>query len=683
MTTLLENLNERQKEAVEYIDSPLLVLSGAGTGKTRVITYKIAYLIQKKIAQPERIFAVTFTNKAAEEMKKRIYDLIGEKSFDIWLGTFHSNALKILRRDGHLLGLPSNFTIIDQDDRLALIRNILKRVGIDDKKYPPKMYLNIISNYKNSINFVKKIDPQEYIYRFNDVFYLYNEELKRSALIDFDDMLSLTLRLFYENKDILQFYSHLFEYILVDEFQDTNNIQFEFLKALRVLNDKICVVGDDDQSIYGWRGAEVGNIVFFDKYFKNTKIIRLENNYRSAPKILYLANNLISNNKFRKGKSLKPEINIDAEILLNSCLDEKDEASFVVKKIEKLVQEYSIPLNEIAVLYRTNAQSRNFEVALNHKNIPYQVIGSISFYQRKEIKDILSYLRFYNNKFDTTSMIRALKNPPKGIGDKTIAQVIEIMNEKNLSAYDAIVLLTSKKTAAASKKLQNFIDIIDGIKQHTKISDMIKHIVDKTDYINHIKKTEDIFMADNRIYNINELINSAVSYEESTENISLTDFLATTTLQTSTDEMDNGSVKLMTLHSAKGLEFEAVFLVGLEDGLFPLFSNMDEDEKLEEERRLCYVGITRAKRFLYLTYAKSRLIYGKRQDCYPSQFLDEMRINQIKGDQTKKDGSKVIHPKYGKGVVISIKGNGDDAKADVIFENSGIKKMALKFLKFI
>ncbi|BAI81400.1 ATP-dependent DNA helicase PcrA [Deferribacter desulfuricans SSM1] len=683
MISLLENLNESQKEAVEYIDSPLLVLSGAGTGKTRVITYKIAYLIKKKIAQPERIFAVTFTNKAADEMKKRIYDLIGEKSFDIWLGTFHSNALRILRRDGHLLGLPSNFTIIDQDDRLALIRNILKRVGIDDKKYPPKMYLNIISNYKNSINFVKKIDPQEYIYRFNDVFYLYNEELKRSALIDFDDMLSLTLRLFYENKDILQFYSHLFEYILVDEFQDTNNIQFEFLKALRILKDKICVVGDDDQSIYGWRGAEVGNIVFFDKYFKNTKIIRLENNYRSAPKILYLANNLISNNKFRKGKSLKPEINIDAEILLNSCLDEKDEANFVVKKIEKLVQEYSIPLNEIAVLYRTNAQSRNFEVALNHKNIPYQVIGSISFYQRKEIKDILSYLRFYNNKFDTTSMIRALKNPPKGIGDKTIAQIIEIMNEKNLSAYDSIVLLTSKKTAAASKRLQNFIDIIDGIKQHTKISDMIKHIVDKTDYINHIKKTEDIFMADNRIYNINELINSAVSYEESTENISLTDFLATTTLQTSTDEMDNGSVKLMTLHSAKGLEFEAVFLVGLEDGLFPLFSSMDEDEKLEEERRLCYVGITRAKRFLYLTYAKSRLIYGKRQDCYPSQFLDEMRINQIKGDQTKKDGSKVIHPKYGKGVIISIKGNGDDAKADVIFENSGIKKMALKFLKFI
>jgi len=683
MTSLLENLNESQKEAVEYIDSPLLVLSGAGTGKTRVITYKIAYLIQKKIAQPERIFAVTFTNKAADEMKKRIYELIGDKSFDLWLGTFHSNALRILRRDGHIIGLPSNFTIIDQDDRLSVIRNIIKKLNIDDKKYPPKMYLNLISNFKNSINFVKMIDPDEFTHRFTDVFNLYQEELKRSNSIDFDDMLSLTLRIFLQEKDILAFYSHLFEYVLVDEFQDTNNIQFEFLKALRVMNDKICVVGDDDQSIYGWRGAEIGNIVYFDKHFDNTKIIRLENNYRSAPEILYIANNLIANNRFRKGKTLKAELKTEGKIHLKSCYDEKDEAVFVAQKIEELTKLYNIPYDEIAVLYRTNAQSRNFEVELNHRNIPYQVIGSISFYQRKEIKDILSYLKFFNNPFDTTSMIRALKNPPKGVGDKTIAKIIEVMNNENLSGYDAIKTLVDTSTSTIASKLKPFIELIDSLNNFDKISEMIKHILEQTDYINFIKKSEDIYTAENRIFNLEELINSAVSFEESNEKVILSDFLATTSLQTTTDEMTNGCIKLMTIHSAKGLEFEAVFLVGLEDGLFPLFSSMDEDEKLEEERRLCYVGITRAKRILYLTYAKSRLIYGKRQDCYPSIFIDEMRVKQLFEKSEKKDGKKVFHPKYGKGVIISIKGNGDDAKADVIFEKSGIKKMGLKFLKFI
>ncbi|KAA0258651.1 ATP-dependent DNA helicase PcrA [Deferribacter autotrophicus] len=676
-----KELNNEQLEAVTYVDSPLLVLSGAGTGKTRVITYKIAYLIEKQKMESHRIMAVTFTNKAADEMKKRVYSLVGDDAFNLWIGTFHSNTLRILRREGYIVDLPNNFTIIDQDDRLSLLRNIVKRLGIDDKKFSPKMYLHLISNYKNSLDFVYRKEPEEIVHRFNDVFENYQSELKRSVQIDFDDMLALTLRIFLENREILDFYSNLFDYILVDEFQDTNSIQFNFLKILAERKGNICVVGDDDQSIYGWRGAEVGNIVNFDKHFDNVKIVKLERNYRSAPAILYVANNLIRNNSFRKGKNLQPHHNFDAKIEVKRCYDERDEAEFVVKQIDKIVKE-GVSLSDIAVLYRTNAQSRNFEVALNRRGIPYQVIGGISFYQRKEIKDILSYLRFFNNFYDMASFIRCVKTPPRGIGDKTIEKIISVMNKEGVSAFDAAKMVARESSKNVAKRLFEFIDLIDGLNQFDKISEMISYIVEKTNYEEYIKQFEEVYVADKRINNIAELINSAVAYEETVQEPNLGDFLSSTTLQTSVDEMDDGSIKLMTIHSAKGLEFDTVFLVGLENGLFPLYSSMDEELELEEERRLCYVGVTRAKKRLFVTYADTRIVYGRRQEMEPSIFLDEMRV--AKGVEKEfKDGKKVFHSKFGRGMIISIKGSGEDAKADVFFEKFGIKKMALKFLELI
>ncbi|MGA1846186.1 ATP-dependent helicase [Deferribacter abyssi] len=676
-----KELNNEQLEAVTYVDSPLLVLSGAGTGKTRVITYKIAYLIEKQKMESHRIMAVTFTNKAADEMKKRVYSIVGDEAFNLWIGTFHSNTLRILRREGYLVGLPNNFTIIDQDDRLSLIKNIIKRLNIDHKKFSPKMYLHFISNYKNSLDFVYGKEPEELVHRFDDVFRYYQLELKQSAQIDFDDMLALTLKIFLENREILHFYINLFDYILVDEFQDTNSIQFDFLKILAEQKGNICVVGDDDQSIYGWRGAEIGNIVNFDKYFSDVKIVKLERNYRSAPAILYVANNLIRNNCFRKDKSLKPYHNFDAKIDLRRCYDECDEAEFVVKQLDKIVEE-GVPLSDIAILYRTNAQSRNFEVALNSRGIPYQVIGGISFYQRKEIKDILSYLRFFNNYYDVPSFIRCVKTPPRGIGDKTIEKIISVVNGERVSVFDAVKIVAEESSGKLAKKLLDFINLIDGLNQFDKVSEMISYIVNKTKYEEYIKQFEEIYVADKRINNINELINSAVAYEETVKEVNLGDFLSTTTLQTSVDEIDGGSVKLMTIHSAKGLEFDTVFLVGLENGLFPLFSSMDEQRELEEERRLCYVGITRAKKRLIVTYADTRIVYGRRQEMEPSIFIDEMRI--VKGlEEEFKDGKKVFHSKFGKGMIISIKGSGEDAKADVFFEKFGIKKMSLRFLKLI
>lgn len=667
-------LNESQLEAVKYNDGPLLVIAGAGTGKTRVITHKIAYLIKNRNIPPENILAVTFTNKAADEMARRISQLTDKHSKNIWIGTFHSIALRMLKRDGYLSGLKPNFSVIDQDDRLSIIRDILKNINIDPKKYPPKNYLNLISNYKNSLEFVDEITPKEDFYKFEEVFNNYQHSLREMNMIDFDDMLSLIVRVLKYNPDVKYHYRTVFKYILVDEFQDTNKIQLEFLTSICDKNGFITAVGDDDQSIYGWRGAEIRNILNFEEYFPTAKIVKLTDNYRSGHKILNTANKLISNNKFRKGKDLQPFIKEHGDIIIKQFQSETDEATFVAEKIRDLLN-LGIQAEEIAILYRANSQSRNFEVELNRLGIPFKVIGGVGFYGRREIKDILSYLRLYSNPYDIQSFKRSIKIPSRGIGDSTIERVAKFSSDNGIDILRAIAELMDQFTSKQQRSFENFIEIIGQLK-NLKVSDAIKKIVELTEYESYISQFEDIYEVEKRMDNVNELINAAAQIEETGE-VNINDFLSVTTLHTSNDEESNNTVKLMTIHASKGLEFNTVFLTGLEEGVFPIFRALENNLELEEERRLCYVAITRAKERLFLTYSNRRLFFGKAQFLKPSPFIDE-----IESFDSKKFKNKVFHEKFGEGDVIKIEGNGENAKVEVFFHKYGYKTIISKFLKW-
>jgi DNA helicase-2/ATP-dependent DNA helicase PcrA len=693
-------LNEEQFEAVTHCEGPLLVLAGAGTGKTRVITYRIAYLIDKINVEPYRILSVTFTNKAAEEMKFRLFNLIGSVSKTVWAGTFHSIALRILRRDGAYIGLKEGFSVVDQDDRISILRSILKELGIDTKKYTPKMYLSKISDYKNTLEFVKEIAiSDETLLNFEKVFDAYQQRMSDSNMIDFDDMLSLSIRLFMKNKDVADKYKNLFEHILVDEYQDTNLIQFVFLNILSGNKGNICVVGDDDQSIYGWRGAEIKNILEFDSVYEQVKIIKLIQNYRSDAKIIFTANSLISCNRYRRDKQLKPVSSEPGFVKLTEYYDGQNEADTIAKEILNLIN-LGIEHDEIAILYRTNAQSRSFEVVLNHLLIPYKVIGGIGFYQRKEIKDILSYLRVFNNKYDVQAFERSLKVPPKGIGQASVNKIINFASNNAMDLLEASKEISNSMSSKQKNSLLNYLNLFEELKTSSSISEMIIKIVEMISYEDFVKKYDDERDAKIRMENIEELINAATEFEENNEEGSLSDFLASTTLQTSSDEPSEKTVKLMTIHAAKGLEFHSVFLTGLEDGLFPLFRAYEDDTgmELEEERRLCYVGITRAKKRLYLSYAASRMVYGKWQNSRKSIFLHEMNIpdnknkfstgrkviKSIKEDENElKDGSKVFHNKFGEGLVVGISGSGENAKVDVYFKTRGLKKVVASFLQKI
>lgn len=681
---LKEVLNKEQYDAVTYLNGPLLVLAGAGTGKTRVITYRIYHLIENEGIEPDRIMSVTFTNKAASEMKQRLQNLVGGKVDNLWIGTFHSIALRLLRLEYDKVGLNKNFSVIDQEDRVSLIRDILKKLNIDSKKYPPKVYLNMISSYKNTLSFVEKLPLNDDFYMITEVFEEYQKNLAFLNMIDFDDMVSLVVRIFLGNSNIAEYYRNYFKHILVDEYQDTNILQFVFLQQLSGANGNICVVGDDDQSIYGWRGADINNILNFDKYFENTKIIKLTKNYRSQQNILIAANKLISNNRFRKGKELLPALNLSGEILIKSCYDEQDEAAWVAKKI-KYLAEQGTSYNEIAVLYRTNAQSRNFEVEFNKLKIPYKVIGSIGFYQRREIKDILSYLRVYENPYDFQSFIRTMKNPPRGFGNVTIDMLIRYSYENNVDIFKSIKDNIKNLTAKQSENIKEYLRIYEGLKGIRLVSEMIEYIIKSTNYEEYIKQFEEVATFEKRILNLEELINSAAAMEEKGE-LSLAEFLSNITLISSTDEDAGENVSVMTVHAAKGLEFDTVFLTGLEEGLFPLYGSMDDERLLEEERRICYVGITRAKRNLYFSYASSRLHYGKRINSFASSFINEIKIPQALIDKVDggeiREGAKVRHEKFGEGIVISISGSGEEAKVDVFFKLSGLKKIAKRFLTF-
>lgn len=684
MLNFKELLNNEQKEAVFHVDGPLLVLAGAGTGKTRVITYKIAYLINNNIVQPENILAVTFTNKAANEMKDRLLNIIGNRIKSLWIGTFHSIALRILKRDAPSAGLLKEaFTVIDQEDRLSILNTILKELNIDKKQFPSKQYLHLISNFKNELAYIESKEPENYIYRFKDVFYEYQKYLIASNMIDFDDMLSMTVKLFMKNKDTLEYYRMLYKYILVDEYQDTNVLQFYFIKLLCQGNvkSKICVVGDDDQAIYSWRGAEIKNILEFDKHFTSATIIKLTTNYRSTQNILDIAGKLISHNQYRNSKQLITQKNYPGIIEIVNTSSEDEEALFITNKIKNLIKE-GIACDEIAILYRTNAQSRIFETYLSGNNIPYKVIGNISFYQRKEIKDILSYLKIYDNPYDLQSFLRSLKFPSKGIGDVTINKIIDHAHKNDLDLLEAVKSILAEFNGKQRVALEDYLQIIECIIESPDIAEMIKKIIKRTNYDVYIKQFEEEYLANKRINNIYELVNAAALYKEYNSESQLSDFLATTTLTTGMDETNNIAVNLITVHSAKGLEFDTVFLAGLEEGLFPLSKAYQNNSDFEEERRLCYVAITRAKHRLFISWAKSRLVFGTRQNNSPSIFLKEMRDSTDFIRPISK-GSIVVHDKFGKGIVLETSGRGDDARVEVAFKSYGTKKIVARYLKTI
>ena len=628
---ILDNLNDRQIEAVKYINGPLLVLAGAGSGKTKVLTTRIAYLIQNGI-NPGNILAITFTNKAANEMKSRINKLMGMYSRSMQISTFHSFGLRIIKENFEYLGYDKNFIIFDSEDSLTVVKKIMKELNIDKDKFSPKAIRNKISSLKNDL-----IEPHDYKKYVSsdfdkivlDVYQKYDESLYKNNSLDFDDLLILPIKLFSKKKDILDKYQEEFKYILIDEYQDTNEAQYKLTKLLASKYKNICCVGDVDQAIYGFRGANYKNILNFEKDYKNTKIINLEENYRSTKNILDAANSVIKNNKNRKEKNLFSNLGIGEKIEYYRASTGLDEVSFVVNKIRDLINN-NVNLNDIVILYRTNAQSRIFEDGLVKANIPYKIVGGINFYGRKEIKDLLAYLHLIHNKNDNVSLERIINIPKRGIGTKTIANLADKATLQNISMYDAI---------SSGKELQfkNIIEELTNEKDKIPLTEFIDLVLDASGIKEEYQK-EHTLEADIRLENLEEFKSVAKAFEDETGLISLEDFLLNISLVSDNTEIKetNNAVNLMTIHAAKGLEFPYVFLVGMEEGLFPHSNCLDNPLEIEEERRLCYVAITRCEKELFLTNARIRLLYGNEQVNPVSRFIKEIDESLI-NDLSKKD----------------------------------------------
>ncbi|MDR2400595.1 MAG: UvrD-helicase domain-containing protein [Deferribacteraceae bacterium] len=672
----LEELNPSQREAVEHTEGPLLVLAGAGSGKTRVITYRIAYLVNVKKIFPGKILAVTFTNRAAGEMRSRVHSLIGISHY-VRAGTFHSTALAFLKRYIQYTPYKNGFSVIEKDDRLSLVRQVIKELNLDSKLFSPKKYMHAISSYKNSMRYIEEGDPSDRDFgeRFWDIFDGYSKALLDQRLIDFDDMLAYCLRILLRSPEVLEEYKKSCEYILVDEYQDTNAVQFAFLKILAGANGNLCVVGDDDQSIYAFRGAEISNILNFEKHFENVREIKLTQNYRSTEKILSLANNLIGYNFSRRGKLLKAERSEKGEVTFRNFKSEKEEADFLAEK----AYEWYIAgrnLSDMAVLYRTNAQSRNFEIALKRESIPYKVVGGVGFYQRREIKDILSYLRVLGNPFDEISFVRSIKTPPRGVGDQLIDKIKFYAESERVDFLTAAsqVAFTAPKRQAMGINL--FLNIILTVNSAATITDKVSAAIRETKYQEYLFATEEREEAREREDNILELINAAAGFEEQYPDAPLSDFLAASSLTSSEDEKTVlGAVSLMTIHSAKGLEFDSVYIAGAEEGIFPIGSLRNGETELEEERRLCYVAITRAKTYLTVACAQSRIMHGSRLKMNPSRFIREMREGMLE------TGIPVFHETFGEGFIIDLGKETPIPIADVMFRRSGRKRIRADFLK--
>jgi DNA helicase-2/ATP-dependent DNA helicase PcrA len=733
--SLLNDLNPVQQEAVLETEGPLLVFAGAGSGKTRVLTYRIAYLIEEKGVQPWNIFAVTFTNKAADEMRERVERLLGRSAKGTWISTFHSACARILRQHIEHLGFKRNFVIYDDQDQERHLKTIMKELNLDFKMFPPRAIQSGLDQLKNEGITPDQYSPNPYnIFqkRLALVYQRYQEDLRRNNALDFGDLLTFVTVLFRRFPEVLGSYQELCRYVLVDEFQDTNLIQYQLIRQMVEAHRNICVVGDDDQSIYRWRGAEVGNILNFEKDFPETKIITLEQNYRSTQNILQAANYVVRKNRYRKEKKLWTE-NPEGELLtFYVAEDETDEARFIVQKIMEFIStgESVRAYRDMAVFYRINAQSRAMEDELVKNRIPYTVVGGMKFYERKEIKDVLAYLKLMNNPSDGLSLKRIINVPTRGIGEKTIEKIESFSREKGLPLYEGLRQAIGEDwlTPGAKAKMKEFIQLIEEFRKDVgslTLSQLTLTLLAKTEYLQRLKEegTDEAF---SKMENIDELINVMMGLEQGEEKVSLESFLDKVSLVTDVDlyEDKGNRVSLMTLHCAKGLEFPIVFIVGIEEGLLPHYRRGEEIEDMEEERRLFYVGMTRAKKRLFLSRAEKRSTFGVGRANLPSRFLDElpmelMRFEQKKGKmeslfsqetpwrddfhQTEsmmddlsqespfserdgvvltpegffplKIGMRVRHPKFGEGRVKSVEGMDENQKATIVFRTVGSKRL--------
>ena len=732
--SIYDTLNNEQREAVFCTEGPLLMLAGAGSGKTRSLTHRIAYLIEEKGVAPWNILAITFTNKAAQEMRERVDALVGYGSEDIWISTFHATCSRILRRHIDLLGYDRNFTIYDASDQKSLMKEVLKEMKIDTKQFPERSVMSEISSakneYKSPLDYRNEYGSNFRNQRIADIYEHYQKRLKENNALDFDDLLVKMVDLFQTNPDVLEHYQDRFQYIMVDEYQDTNTVQFLLVSLLAKKYRNLCVVGDDDQSIYKFRGANIYNILNFEKVFPDAQVIRLEQNYRSTQNILNAANGVIANNKGRKEKKLWTE-NQKGELVHFKQYDtEYDEADGVVSRINFLAMR-GVQYKDMAILYRTNAQSRIFEEKLKQKNIPYAIVRGISFYDRKEIKDLMSYLKVVDSGMDDLSVKRIINVPKRGIGQTTINRLQEFAILNQMSFLDAVFNADEiPEVARALAKLHKFADMIEEFREYAsehEISELLEHILDVTQYRAELE-AEGTDESISRLEDIEELSNDIAYYEEEEENPNLRDFLAEKdmyTLNAGIDNLEdeNNKVLLMTLHNAKGLEFNNVFLGGMEEGVFPGFGAMmsGDESEIEEERRLCYVGITRAKERLFLSAAKRRMLRGQTQynrrsrfiDEIPGQYLDtEQRVSEQRvvknterpakyqygakagkpynlsdfkvkpvGELDYQVGDRVKHIKFGVGTVQEITKGGRDFEVAVEFDRVGRKKMCASFAK--
>jgi len=740
----LNNLNNSQLESTLQMDGPMIVIAGAGSGKTRVLTYKIAYLMTEGV-DPFNILALTFTNKAAKEMKERIATIVGNEAKNLWMGTFHSVFARILRTEAHKIGYTSNFTIYDSDDSQKLVSRIIKEFNLDKDQYKYKSIFSRISSMKNSF-----ITPNNYlnneelllsdkISNRSKFYQIYNEYVERcfkAGAMDFDDLLLKTNELLNSYPDTLSKYQNIFKYILVDEYQDTNHSQYLIIRALSDKFQNICVVGDDAQSIYSFRGANINNILNFQKDFPDSKIFRLEQNYRSTKNIVNAANSLIENNQKRLKKNVWTENESGEKISVNKLLTDGEEGRFVASSIFENKMQSQLQNSDFAILYRTNAQSRSFEDALRKKNISYRVYGGLSFYQRKEIKDVLAYLRLLINPDDEQAFKRIINFPARGIGQTTLNKIA--VEAKNSSVSDYIFIKDLLKSSeilnnSTKNKLLDFVIMIESIKnkiEHADVFDITKEVLKQSGLYNLYKNDESL-EGINRIQNIEELLNGIKDFVENNEKsqASVSSFLQDVALATDQDNdtNDNNKVSLMTVHLAKGLEFPYVYIVGLEENLFPSAMNLNSRTELEEERRLFYVALTRAEKKIYLSYVLSRYRWGKPVDSEKSRFIDEIKEEYLQNNVIQRSISKdfsqksqfnkvgirfkkpetrpaknfvklkssssksnffdnklivgniVVHERFGKGEVISIEGQGGDKKAEIKFEKGGLKKLLLRF----
>ena len=749
---LLEGMNERQKEAVQHTQGPLLIMAGAGSGKTRVLTHRMAYILAEEEVHPWNILAITFTNKAAREMKERVSQLVGPQAEDMWVSTFHSMCVRILRRDIELLGYQRSFTICDPSEQQTVMKRILKKLDIDSEKYDYRMILNRISQAKNDLEDVEEFNKKYtgYVEQIIGKCYReYQKELAKSMTLDFDDLIMLTVQLFQKHPETLQYYQQKFQYIHVDEYQDTNHAQYRLVTMLAKKFKNICVVGDADQSIYGWRGADMSNILEFEKDYQNAKVVLLEQNYRSTKTILQAANHVIENNVNRKVKKLWTENEEGQAITYYRAQSEQDEGRYVLSQIQSLLRD-GYHYDDFAILYRTNAQSRVMEENLLKSNIPFRLVGGQRFFERLEIKDLLAYLRLIVNSQDDLSFRRIVNSPKRGIGATSLAKLSDFAEVYQFSLLEASLQTTlsplSGKAAKALEKFATTIEELRKMQEFLSISEFVEQVIEKTGYLTSLEQ-QHTMEADARIENIQEFISVAKQFEqdrleEESEESPLLQFLTDLSLvsDVDSDDGDGRMVTLMTLHAAKGLEFPVVFIIGLEEGIFPSSRSMMEHDDVEEERRLAYVGITRAEQKLFLTNAYSRLLYGRTQTNRPSRFVLEIgeelfdskqqqsygstsRQTASFGSKTSSSGSlfdkyreksqatayqpkvvqpssiqpvrkqivaandgavwkvgdKVMHKKWNVGTVVKVTGEGTNQEIDVAFAGMGIKRLLASF----